>query len=83
MQIKKITKPKKLTYLDRECEVVVYHFDSKSDGNRVCAFRWADNSNLEITHIKGDGRTKQFQRFAQVIIPNGTQADVDAFINNI
>lgn len=79
--IKKHVKSKRYTFLGREADVEVFRFQSKFDGERVVAHRWVDNGELRLTHCKGDGRTPDFHKFNESIIPNGTSEDVLNYVN--
>jgi hypothetical protein len=81
--IKKHIKSKRYGYVGREADVEIFQLQSKTDGERVVVYRWVDNNDLEIAHIKGDGRTKNFQKFSVAIIPNGTADDIKTHLNAI
>ena len=81
--IKKYIKPKRYTYIDRPADVEEFRFGTTPTCERVIVYRWADNGDIQITHVKGDGRTTDFQMYLDVTIPNGTTADVEAALNRI
>ena len=81
--VKKHIKPKRYEYCDRSADVEEYRFGTSHISERVIVYRWADNGDVQITHVKGDGRTTSFQMFLDVTIPNGTTADIQNVLNQI
>jgi hypothetical protein len=85
--IKKTNPTKVYSYLGREAEVTIHLLQSKDTGERINIMKWLDNGDLQLRHIKGDGRIvhpkPDLQVFADVTIPNGTTKDADKFIQAI
>ncbi len=77
MEIKKITKPKSATWLDKAGLHSTYHFDSNDMGLRVFV-RWMDEADTtEIRAIKGDGRRDDFEEFGEINLPGNYLAQPD------
>lgn len=76
-------KPKQFSFNGRLADVQTFKFGTASFSERVVVYKFTDNGELRIKHISGDGRTKNFQMFSEVIITNGTHIDIENTLNTI
>ena len=76
-------KPKQFSFNGRFADVETFQFGTSSFSERVVVYKFTDNGEMQIKHISGDGRTKNFQMFSEVTIANGTQNDIENTINAI
>lgn len=76
-------KPKQFSFNGRLADVETFQLGTSSLSQRVVVYKFTDNEEMIIKHISGDGRTKNFQIFTELTIANGTQNDIENFLNTI
>lgn len=76
-------KPEQFSFNGRVANVETFQFGTSSISERVVVYTFTDNGEMRIKHIKGDGRTKNFQIFSEVTFVNGTQNDIENTLNTI
>lgn len=83
----KITQSRVIQYIGKTAEVTQYFLQSGSIGERIITMKWLDNGDLQMTHVKGDGRVvypkPNLKVFSNVTVPNGGEADIFKFIDGI
>jgi hypothetical protein len=65
---------RKATYQGRPCLRTTYYMAGEH-GQRVVIYQWLDDGDVELSAIKGDGRTLEFTRYEDTTIPQGSSAD--------
>ena len=74
------TKKQQVSYMGRPATVWQYRTNKSSTCERVIAFLWHDNSELQLRHMKGDGRiADEHTIYSDISIANGTDGHADRF----